>query len=1092
MKRWTLVLASLLSFLVCAPAWATSEYSGNCRRGVNYGGNVHYISINSDKLVAHYQKAITSTNDPWASPLFGAPTATLILPQHTAMQKLYGGEVGQGVVVFGSTMIHYAIINYPDVNSGDAPVVIVSRFDLTTSKFLDPEPIVVGIPYHNKRSAYGVAAAVLQGKIYVFTNSATYVSGDGQSYQLLQNPNYPNNPYLPISTDLMGAYEPMDAVTFYPEDGPAQIMVAFLSGKSTPKFVIWDGDLTTLGYTTAREFPVSQGGWGFYGGALVLGTMGEVRPHYHDLDGNHRPGGKNPCVQAFFNAFTDVPHCEYNIKTDTVAPPDLVASIGGTNEIYQFVVFPWYENLTGTFNEQKPSCPILRQNIGVDLRYITMVDTRWDCSSYLSDFMVPQNYTTDYGWDGIPNPTGKEDLPADEAALMRKYWSIEGVVLGSPPFEPMYDLVGDMDKVSNVLFAYETTSTVEQTHTWTNRTMFSSKTELKAGVPEEDYGSANVDLSYGHAWEGAHSTTNSFTTSWSIALGTQNEQAPPYGTRGWALCAKPLLFVQDYKIYAYDFDIVGGTGTELVQDYTTITQGTVETEAIEFSLANPGGPQDDYPGFMTMQTNPITGLPYTFPLSTDLVGWNDQKWEVTGAPWNTVYGSATPNTNGGQMVPHLEQGSSTSVHFGKVSETVDSSGQSDSFDVKVGLTLNKLLGLTGFAFNEQLTSGYAGEWSTDTKTTTDISENLEIQLTLPHPSPPCLSTDENCVDGLHIQPYLLQATADCKAPWIPSGYNHNVPWCITWQVTAGTYLGQTLGPSQAPDSAGGTIAGSGNTGEAAAEEAFKTKWSDYSIHGGHMAWIGADGSATPIPMTADQFDPSLGATIQVNRHAYPTSASLGAWKRKGAVWTFKTKGTAKRDIVTLNLDFGSQRWSFEGSKLVLAENFRAGDVSARIVLTVNGKYIFNCDIQHQVKADWAYKAPSADPSILDVAKLSGSFGKEKSYITLEGTLPNVLPGFGDCSFVFNGHQIDIPLLSNKDFLKALRKGKPFVYEAEGTHITVDFKKKTWAAKFNKDLFHALMAPRWGGMKFGFKVGGITWYSKEHPINTYTSKLEYKS
>ena len=173
---------------------------------------------------------------------------------------------------------------------------------------------------------------------------------------------------------------------------------------------------------------------------------------------------------------------------------------------------------------------------------------------------------------------------------------------------------------------------------------------------------------------------------------------------------------------------------------------------------------------------------------------------------------------------------------------------------------------------------------------------------------------------------------------------------------------------------------------------------------------------------------------------------------------------------------------------------RSSDSHATVALCVNQKYTFRFDVEQEVKAQWEIALRVTDPSKLEVTKYSGSFGWPggEDKVLLEGTLPETLDGFGDISFVLNGHQRDIPLLSLSEFQKALERGKELVYKDGGTRVAVDFGKKKWSAEFKKDQFTKIMAPRWGRARLAVKVGGSTWYSQEHPITMFATKLSYRS
>jgi hypothetical protein len=143
--------------------------------------------------------------------------------------------------------------------------------------------------------------------------------------------------------------------------------------------------------------------------------------------------------------------------------------------------------------------------------------------------------------------------------------------------------------------------------------------------------------------------------------------------------------------------------------------------------------------------------------------------------------------------------------------------------------------------------------------------------------------------------------------------------------------------------------------------------------------------------------------------------------------------------------------------------------------------------------DWKLK-PSLSGAGLEVTRYSGTFASDsgEGELVLKGTLPETMDGFGDISFVANGFQKNLPLLSSADFQKAYQKQKELVIDKKGIHLTVDFKKKTWSAHLSKAEFAPMMAPRWGGARLGVKVGGSTWYAQEHTVPNFTAKLSYKN
>lgn len=80
------------------------------------------------------------------------------------------------------------------------------------------------------------------------------------------------------------------------------------------------------------------------------------------------------------------------------------------------------------------------------------------------------------------------------------------------------------------------------------------------------------------------------------------------------------------------------------------------------------------------------------------------------------------------------------------------------------------------------------------------------------------------------------------------------------------------------------------------EAAEAQKGSTYSIHDGVIAWQEDDGNLTPIPTTADQFDPALGASVRLNRYVFFADGHDGKWTKNGDIWKYKTEVSAFRPM----------------------------------------------------------------------------------------------------------------------------------------------------------------------------------------------------
>ena len=130
--------------------------------------------------------------------------------------------------------------------------------------------------------------------------------------------------------------------------------------------------------------------------------------------------------------------------------------------------------------------------------------------------------------------------------------------------------------------------------------------------------------------------------------------------------------------------------------------------AYRFSLQTPGSTEDDVPGLMTgMQS---------FPNSTSLSEWGAQNWEASGSPWTILYGSGV---GGGATIPVVKLGTESAPYFSSTTQTVDSTGSTNSVSVEAGVGIKAKIGI--FGISETLKGGYDGEWSTETTSETEFS-----------------------------------------------------------------------------------------------------------------------------------------------------------------------------------------------------------------------------------------------------------------------------------------------------------------------------------------------------------------------------------
>lgn len=1031
-------------------------------RGVYYNGLVHYVSVQDGNppTVAHW--AWVPNPSDWSYSWSAHPTATLALDKDSKWLDPNGNDHGQGVCVFNGILHHVAVLT----DAQKAPHLYLTRYDLTQNKFLDYRKLQATTYPSGSVQGGGVAAAVLDSTIFVFADSFTLSSADGINWTKLDG--------------LVDGYIPMDAAPFYPQNAPGQIALVYKRfDKGDGVYALsWGGPSGG----TPENFTISSG-VNARCAALIAGTE---KPAYGGAGTYNSTGSKDsPCLQMFFLQEASSGHTSYaihraefeaNSGTWTLDPKHY-----STNDIKcpidRIRISPWYDLALGQDGRE-----VQKQSISLSLYECTAeacLFHDYQFWAFTSDFMVAQNEDPaqgGYGWAGLPTVTTAGTDP--DVDTLRRYWTLTGVVFGPPPFAVNDLSEYDIHEVSNVEYGYDDSGTVSHKQTWENSMMFSSGTQVGCGLGKKASVKDEFDISYKHAWEHTHQDSTTQEMGFDDTFGTKDESPGGWGTHGWAVFTCPTLVTQNFDIYAYDYNVNTGAGSYLGQSLCTISTGQMAVRAFGFMLGDPGGAGDDVPGL-------LSGLP-AFPSSMDLEAWEEMTWEKQGAPWQVVAGTGQ---SGGVMAPQVSQGTFTQQHFSQTTKTVDSKGQTTDIEIGDTLTLQTKLGI--FGIKETLKAGYDSHYSTETETETEISTKVGYELHLPYLGTGC--TEPDCVKKLTVQPFLLKAT-DYTAPWVPPGYDHQLPWCMTWQVTDyETADGTRSGMSPPPAQSEGTIVGGDGPGRAeGAEEADSPRWSSLRIEGGVLAWMEPDGTLTPVPLTADSFDAPLGAVVIVNGHAVTTDPSRGKWHRNGQVWKYQTKDAITRDKVLLKLDFKAQTWTFEIKKVDLYDPFPASDGHARVTLALQGRYVLRCDIPYRVSTTWEFEAPAVLPEELEVTRYSGSYhpGTGEGKLVLEGDLPVDLGSFGDVSFTVNGRRCDIPLLSLKDFDKAVERGRDLTYKAHGVKFTVHFGKGTWKARLDGGAFDPLMVPRWGGGRLRVEVGGVPWHSAERPVRKYTTKLKY--
>ena len=1070
MKRVIRTLS--LFFAVILGAQAASAAVGG--RGVYANGQVHRV----------YLDAV------WGNPTYvaGIPTADSSTPPNyvlTTSAKVvapwFACDYTGGNIAVYDNKIYFAFVSDDMSICGEThPRAYVAVFDMnpgvnnwTTIKNLGP----VRNDNGSKGSKAGAAIVVFKSTLYVFTNHDTYTSTDGVSWATLQK-----NP-TPLVADQ--SYEPLDAITIYPPDSDPEIHLIY--GYDYTVYLYqplyagsWDGKPASVpAFASGLKTIYSSTGDNWVDGSVSLtaGTLAGAN--------GFQAGAMVASLQLFFQET----HWTGKENVNRIRRMEWAYGKAGSawtldpkvysdgDHLYNLWVYPWY---TLACNEASPKSKVQRQHIAVN--YTNDSDgKKWKAFGFDSDYLVPQNpginSASCASWDGNWGGTGTNTDPgegdADTVATLRKYWSLVGVVLGSPPFAVNNITDGfDLANLSNLKYGQETKTGVTQTQTWENAALFSAGLEVSTGLFDEFLEVADkADLSYKRAWEHEHETSSSSIQKVSITMGTDpsSEDEAKRGRWGWGIFLVPTIVVQDFALYAYDYDF-SGKGTPLNQNLHTVnaSPGGLSYTTVGFDLTNP-------------TIGDVTGLMDgigPFPASTDLNGWMAADWETNPKAWTVKLGDGTLNETKLQPLK-FGSGTKTATQFTEETDSVDVKGQTTSIEVSNEISV----GLKLAGFKASLKTGYEGSFSTSVSNQTSFATDLEAELNMKSCSGP------DCVKTVSVQPYWLEAV-DGSAPWIPDGFKEQRPWCITWKVSGLSYeTGATAGMSPAPRSTAGLVV----SGQGGTKTVGESLWGGYALEGAFLGWTETDGTKTPIPMTAADFKPARGVTLSLNGFSWSSVMASGTWTQLGKVWLFETRPSAQRNKVTLKLDFGRGAWSVQIRKVDLSGYLEAGSGAVQVRLNVNGKYMFQNDLQHHVDTAWRWQELPQRPDRMELTAYEGrhSTSTATGAVVLEGTLPAVVERFGDMSFEINGHKSHVPLLGLEEYLSTRARGGVLEYDKKGVRVRVDFTNRTWSASFAEEGFHQLQSPRWGTAKIRIGVGGTTWYSKEHRIVNFTSQLKLR-
>ena len=903
---------------------------------------------------------------------------------------------------------------------------------------------------------YGAAAVVSNGQIVVFTSGQSRTWGvtstDGKNY----------NSFLYETNNGLKDFSVLDAIAFEPSGtdpesvmlvyndpltSPATLGASVFSFQNDSGFVLATQDFTLPWPSASPSWqPVAQGN-------LLLGTNGGFN--------GTAAGARSPCLQFYASTtlngeMMNEGRWEYNLAQNGWTFTDITYQVSPgpfSKPISNMAVLPWFDTIDQVKGTMKMSHVVVYwERLGTSYSYPAP-----------SDWMVPQNNDPAYGWAGTPTPTGNAPL----GSQLRQLWTLVGVILGPPPF-PMNDAanacVYTPEALSWVGYGQGTSATVTTTSTMSNVISVGVGATIK-GLGGVGY-SGSLDIAYAHAWTSSHSNSTTTSVSNTFEFSPCFEPAGSQGTHGWAIFNAPTTVTQWYKLYAYDYDPSSGGGTYLDEDIYATSFGSSTLQFAYFDLANPSA--GEYSGL-------FTGIP-AYPNSTDLAGWHSSapEWDNGGSDWTATFGDKTS-----PAVSVLGLGAKDEETYTNSTTTMTSNGNSNSIDVSASAGYTWPIG--GYKVGVSLSAGYDREWTTTTENDTTVTDSVSFGLNVPIPP-----DTPGYVNSLTVQPYLLQATSP-HAPWIPTGYDGNLPWCITWGVVEyGTVGVGMAGRVAGPASASGTI----RHGDSREDD-------EYALSGGHMSWLPTNGGPTSMPLTADQFDPSKGASVSLNGHVFSTKRSNGHWSRHGDVWSYETARHRKRgphadDQFSLALNFAAETWSFSSSARMLDEEIRSGDGSVSIQLSVEGRYTFTSWLGHGVKERWSHEEKRWSSRREGVEEIEGEWNSNtgRGSTTLRGRFPHESGGFGDVGIRLNGVKVDFPLLSTPGFRKALEARGRVEYRAEGLSFVIDLGTRKWHATVEESQFKGGMAPRDGVIRVELLLGGKRVSDQTLTLERWKTALTY--
>lgn len=770
-------LCAFILMLAGPAAW------GKVGRSVYANGRNYKVYLNSDNY-------ITVSKGYPASGYFHTTDADTVKSPYKVC-RTYNKVPGESLAVFNNKLFYAYTADSPAVDTYGIPSdtscsapgkgkmsVWVAAFDLNElveERWVSNRALgQVAINYQTS-SVSGAAITVFANQLYLFADSGIWTGTETSTGGIAWAGPHP--------AFMDSHWEPLDAVTIFPPnttlyDGPRILIVYGLQAEATSTVyhinAIWGATWNGKWGADQRYFdvgsPFPSGTRQYIGGTVSL------TPGTASFSGW---GAKEAAVQLFLKnkvGSTDkVQHIEFTYGTSLglwrVDPTaygsnitDLNVFLNSQQECFSFLPAYWD----------------LRQQV-----YINWIQSG-DHHAIVepSDALAPQTRNIPILNCGDPGGAETDTAEADPndlsvLATRQHYWTLVGVILGAPPFaQNGYTLFSDLQNFANVNYGLDNSHTVDQTQSMSNAIFASSSTEVHAGLNESTGVKVSLDLSYKHAWESSHGTAVSKQLKVTRLMGTQASSCTELGKWGWALFMAPRFIYQDWKAYAYDYSTLYGTGSPLNVDMHTLNVKDVPDNpdasfagvVARFELANPGGPNDDYPGLMTRTGS--TGAPLP-PFASSL---NTKYWSNPGYTWRSDARWETKLGEGSLPLLQFTGGLGTEASYTSSTQSFDSEGETTDVSLRAGVKFG--VGTKFNGMSETVTVGYDGSFKTSTKTTTGFGEQVQFLLKMKSCN---YSSNPYCVSRLSVQPYWLLGGAG--APWIPDAFKNQKPWAITWKVT---------------------------------------------------------------------------------------------------------------------------------------------------------------------------------------------------------------------------------------------------------------------------------------------------------------------